>query len=175
MTRRPSGFTLIELMLCVAIIGILSSIAIPNFRSVQLRARQAERAIMVKTIETALDDYWVRESRWPTDAGNGVSTLSTAWNPDWPPGTQKRAFRWTPAYGDWNRLSLQIDGNLYYSYYAWAYAGPGYQYRYVYTYGDLDGDGQYNYTYTYRYDWSTTPPQRYRYAYDNVVDSPGVF
>ncbi len=176
MSRRPSGFTIIELMVVVAIIGLLSSIAIPTFRNFQLRARQAERTVILRSIQTALDDYWVREGRWPNDAGTGYSYLSTSWNPDWPPSSQRRPFKWTAAYGDWRRLSLAIDGTLWYSYYVWAYAGPGFTYKYVYTYGDLDGDGRYNYTYDYRYEWTTTsPPQRYDYHYDNVFDTPGVF
>jgi prepilin-type N-terminal cleavage/methylation domain-containing protein len=172
MKSRPSGFTLIELMVVVAIIGLLSSIAIPTFRNMQLRSKQAERAIVMSTIDTALQDYWVRESRYPRTSGTD-SYLSTSWNPDWPPGTQKRPFMKTAAYGDWNRLSVAIDGNLYYCYYAYAYAGSSWRYRYVYAYGDLDGDRQYNYAYNYAYDYSwMNPPQQYRYSYDSATWDP---
>ncbi len=173
MKRRPSGFTLVELMVSVAIIGLLSSMAFPSFRNFQLRSRQAERTVMVASIETALQDYWVREGRWPTDGGDGYSYLSTTWDPAWPPGTQKRPFMRTAAYGDWSRLSFDVMGNLYYSYYLWAYAGPGYSYHYLYTYGDLDGDQVYNYTYQYQYEYTTTvPPTEYRYSYDSATDQP---
>jgi type IV pilus assembly protein PilA len=58
--RRPGmkrklarGFTLIELMIVVAIIGILAAIAIPNFMKFQARARQSEAKANLKGIFTA--------------------------------------------------------------------------------------------------------------------------
>src|SRR5512140_1152329 len=51
MTRQNSrGFTLIELMIVVAIIGILAAIAIPNFLRFQARARQSEANSNIKTL-----------------------------------------------------------------------------------------------------------------------------
>jgi type IV pilus assembly protein PilA len=53
--RRPqSGFTLIELMIVVAIIGILAAIAIPNFVRFQARARQSEVNTNLKSLFTGL-------------------------------------------------------------------------------------------------------------------------
>jgi type IV pilus assembly protein PilA len=53
--RRPqSGFTLIELMIVVAIIGILAAIAIPNFVRFQARARQSEANTNLKSLFTGL-------------------------------------------------------------------------------------------------------------------------
>lgn len=47
------GFTLIELMIVVAIIGILAAIAIPNFRNYQLKAKRGELPTNLKAIKTA--------------------------------------------------------------------------------------------------------------------------
>lgn len=53
-TRRNRGFTLIELMIVVAIIGILAAIAIPNFIRFQARARQSEVTTNLKSLFTGL-------------------------------------------------------------------------------------------------------------------------
>ena len=60
--RGQKGFTLIELMIVVAIIGILAAIAIPNFLSYQARARQAES-------RTNLGGVYVAESAFFANGG----------------------------------------------------------------------------------------------------------
>jgi type IV pilus assembly protein PilA len=54
MVHRSRGFTLIELMIVVAIIGILASIAIPSFMRFQARARQSEVNTQLKSLFTSL-------------------------------------------------------------------------------------------------------------------------
>ena len=59
MLRNSKGFTLIELMIVVVIIGILAAIAIPNFISMQNRAKEGSVKANMHTFQLAMEDYAV--------------------------------------------------------------------------------------------------------------------
>src|SRR5256712_6540731 len=63
------GFTLIELMIVVAIIGILAAIAIPNFIKFQARSKQSEAKANLKAIFTAQKAFYQEKDRFSTLTG----------------------------------------------------------------------------------------------------------
>ena len=67
MIKNNKGFTLIELMIVVAIIGILAAIAIPNFVNYQCKAKQSEAKQLLKTYATGLEAYMAEYDTYTQD------------------------------------------------------------------------------------------------------------
>ncbi len=68
---KRSAFTLIELLIVVAIIGILAAIAVPNFLNAQTRARVARVMGDLKAVGNALEMYMADRNVFPWPIGNG--------------------------------------------------------------------------------------------------------
>ncbi len=63
--RTILAFTLIELLIVVAIIGILAAIAVPNFLNAQLRAKIAKAESEIRSIDVALESYRLDQNIYP--------------------------------------------------------------------------------------------------------------
>lgn len=79
MKKDMKGFTLIELMIVVAIIGVLAAIAIPNFLNYKCKARQSEAKQALGTLRTGQEAYFVEfESYSLAKASIGFNMKSDA-------------------------------------------------------------------------------------------------
>lgn len=86
--RGNKGFTLIELMIVVAIIGILAAIAIPAYQDYTVRAKVSEGLSFADFAKTTVSEYYISNNIWPSSnasagmpsiiVGNNVSDLQVS-------------------------------------------------------------------------------------------------
>lgn len=70
--KSRGGFTLVELLLVMVLLGILALIAMPNYRAATLKARAVDLRADIDVVEQAARDYNADEFGWPSDAATGV-------------------------------------------------------------------------------------------------------
>ncbi len=108
-SKLRGGFTLIELMIVVAIIGILAAIAIPNFVRFQLRSKSSEGKTNLAAIRTAEESYFA-------EYGNYIVTSISPAALGAPPSA-KQAFADTGAAGaNFDTIGWQPEGQIYFIY-----------------------------------------------------------
>ena len=74
MKKMQQGFTLIELMIVVAIIGILAAIALPAYQDYTIRAKVSEALSLVSAAKAGVSEFRISENSWPSsNASAGVA------------------------------------------------------------------------------------------------------
>ena len=78
MKRLQQGFTLIELMIVVAIVGILAAIALPAYQDYVVRSKMSEAIAAIAACKTSVSEYASSHTTFPPDvASSGCSTTAT--------------------------------------------------------------------------------------------------
>lgn len=72
--RKQSGFTLIELMIVVAIVGILAAIAIPAYKDFQVRSKVSEVLAAMGACKTTVAEFYQSNNGWVNRSGTDIAT-----------------------------------------------------------------------------------------------------
>jgi prepilin-type N-terminal cleavage/methylation domain-containing protein len=105
---RVHGFTLIELMIVVSIIGILASVAIPSFRNYQLNTKRAEAYANLGALAKTQKGYFAEYNQFVAAAPEPGATLGTL------PDSRKRSF--TAITAAFATVGFTPDGDVYFDY-----------------------------------------------------------
>jgi prepilin-type N-terminal cleavage/methylation domain-containing protein len=135
-TKDEAGFTLVELMIVVALIGVLSAIAIPSFLTYQARSRRAESysnlaamASAQKSLRATAGSFHDSSGSFPVpaDTPQGVLGIHTMeWDLD--------------SEGAYAELGWEPEGSVYYSYMSNVCCDSGLCFTGT-AFGDVDGNG----------------------------------
>ncbi|MDH4330281.1 MAG: type II secretion system GspH family protein [Candidatus Moranbacteria bacterium] len=125
---KQKGFTLIELLIVIAIVGILSSVVLVALGNARLKAQDAKRISEIRSIETALEEYYTSNGQYPAsdmdgtggwDVGNQTLTFLSNLGVDVPEDPVKTGssagyvyYRYNPGSGgcDSNKGSFYVLG-----------------------------------------------------------------
>ncbi|MBH5810656.1 pilin [Neisseria meningitidis] len=77
MNTLQKGFTLIELMIVIAIVGILAAVALPAYQDYTARAQVSEAILLAEGQKSAVTEYYLNHGEWPSNnTSAGVATSS---------------------------------------------------------------------------------------------------
>ncbi|HEZ7101553.1 TPA: pilin [Neisseria meningitidis] len=77
MNTLQKGFTLIELMIVIAIVGILAAVALPAYQDYTARAQVSEAILLAEGQKSAVTEYYLNHGKWPgNNSDAGVATSS---------------------------------------------------------------------------------------------------
>lgn len=137
--RHSRGFTLIELMVVIAIIGVLASVAIPSFLNYQNSTKRAEAFANVATLAKTQKTYYAENGVFHTAVAEPSSTLGVD------PSIAKRSFETVTAF---DTVGWTPEGQVFFDYDSNTPDGPdgaadctcSANCFTASAYGDLDGD-----------------------------------
>lgn len=87
--RDSKGFTIVELLIVIVVIGILAALVITTFTGIQQKARDTERQTDIKALQGQVEAYYAQKGNYPTR----TDVNSSAWRTDNMKGLDKDALK----------------------------------------------------------------------------------
>lgn len=88
---KDKGFTLVELVIVIAILGVLAGVAVPRFMEAQAQARGSKIIADMNTCESAINLYYTRNGHFPADEDIVMSEVVGNYLASWPVPPVERA------------------------------------------------------------------------------------
>jgi len=107
--QKTDGFTLVELMAVVAILGVLAAIALPSYGNYVMQGRASEAVGNLAHIKARQESYRADFGMYCNASGD-----ASAWNPTATPGPTPRD--WDPNQNSWPQLRAAPTTQVYFSY-----------------------------------------------------------
>src|ERR1044071_9326055 len=76
--KKYSGFTIVELLIVIVVIGILAALVIVTYNGIQQKARDTERKTDIKALQGHFEAYWADNAKYPTLTQANDSTFRSA-------------------------------------------------------------------------------------------------
>ena len=92
---KTKGFTIVELLIVIVVIGILAAISLVAYTNIQSKARDSDRKSDIAAIKKALELYYIDNGTYPSSSGS--TTINGSWT--------------TSADASWDNLSSQLVPN----------------------------------------------------------------
>ncbi len=140
MKKIGNGFTLIELMIVVAIIAFLSIVAVPNFFKFLAKAKRSEAYMNLSSLYTAQKVYWAEHGEYTSNlSGNG----GLGWKPEgYKKGGAGERFYYTYGFGQGSEGVNYFTGKLETSHSHMNMTRADKDGFVIAAVGDIDGDGK---------------------------------